>query len=112
MAGQLIFADLKEHKRSLDNSLNILLAIKQVCLNSGLGRLFPERISKIKVTEAGQLIFADLKEHKRSLDNSLNILLAIKHVCLNSGLGRLFPERISKIKVTEGVYAQQVFDLS
>ena len=37
----------QEDKTGLDNSLDILPAIKHLCPDPGLGSLFPERISKI-----------------------------------------------------------------
>ena len=51
MASQLIFANLKEHKLSLDYFLNIFPAIKYVCLDLGLGYFCPEHIFRIEVVE-------------------------------------------------------------
>ena len=50
---QLSSDDLKNVRQALmmHNSLNILLVIKHLFLDLGLGRLFPERIYKIKVTK-------------------------------------------------------------
>ena len=56
MAGQLNSAGLKKRKTGLDNSLNILLAIKHLCPDPGLGHLRPERISKIEAMEGGRAL--------------------------------------------------------
>ena len=50
---QLSLDDLRNVRQALmiHNSLNILLAIKHLFFDLGLGRLLPERISRIEVAE-------------------------------------------------------------
>ena len=55
-SSQLSSDDLKNVRQALmmHNSLNILLVIKPLFFDLGLGRLFPERISRIEVTKGGR----------------------------------------------------------
>ena len=67
MASQLNSDDLKERRTGLADSLDILPAIKHLRPDSGLGRLFPERISRIDAEVLGVHPRAEVAGESRAL---------------------------------------------